>query len=64
MGVNNRRRANFEYNKENLEHEMRYHKFAISHEEETGLRLTFSFTFFSIKAMHNFYTNKVLTRKK
>ena len=34
--------GNFEYGKEKLEHEIRYHKFAISN-EGTGLRLTFSF---------------------
>ena len=38
MGVSNKR-------KENLEHEIRYHKFMISR-EEIGFRLTSSFTFF------------------
>ena len=49
--------------KENLEHEICYHKF-VNTREETGLRLTFSFTSFSIIALDNFDTNKMLTRKK
>ena len=53
--------GNFEYGKKNLEHEIRYHKFV---HEETGRRLTFSFTFFAMTALHSFYTNKILTRKK
>ena len=53
--------GNFEYGKKNLEHEIRYHKFV---HEETGRRLTFSFTFFAMTALHSFYTNKMLTRKK
>ena len=48
--------------KENLEHEIYYHKFVILR-EETGLCLTFSFTFFSIRALHSFDSNKMLTRK-
>ena len=49
--------------KENLEHEICYHKF-VNTREETGLRLTFSFTSFSIIALHSFDTNKMLIRKK
>ena len=63
MGLTIKGGDNFEYGKENLEQEIHYHKFAISH-EETGLRLTFSFPFFSITALQSFYTNKMLTRKK
>ena len=49
--------GNFEYGKKNLEHKICFHKFAISH-EETGLRLTFSFTFFPIIALHSFFLHK------
>ena len=61
--MNNKREDNSECGKENLKHDVRYYKFAILH-EETGLYLTFSFTFFTIIALHSFYyTNKMLTRK-
>ena len=43
VGLKNERKGN-------LEHEIRYHKFVISR-EATGLRLTFPFTFFSMKTL-------------
>ena len=56
VGLKNERKGN-------LEHEIRYHKFVISR-EATGLLLIFPFTFFSMKALHSFDTNKMLTREK
>ena len=43
-----RKKGIFEYSKENLVHEILYHKFAIS-QIKTGLHLTFSFTSFKME---------------
>ena len=53
----------FEYDKESLEHEICYHKFAILH-EETSLCLTFSFTFFFFHSIAQFLQKQNVNKKK
>ena len=55
VGLKNERKGN-------LEHEIRYHKFVISR-EATGLRLTFPFTFFSMKTLQ-FWRKQNANKKK
>ena len=61
--MNNKRGGNFEYSKESVEHEIRYHKFVISR-EETGFRLTFSFTFFFCNSIAQFSHRQNANKKK
>ena len=46
-----------------MEHENRYHKFTFSH-EETGFRLTFSFTFFFYNNIAQFLHKQNANKKK
>ena len=56
-------RVQFRVRKENVKHENRYHKFAISH-EETGFCLTFSFTFFFYDSIAQFLYKQNPSKKK